>query len=259
MPGRSMQRAFAVSRSSAWIIGSNGGSMVHELDLKTAKARCIDLPGTGELRLGDVDWRFCSRRDQRHALGGEPRLRPRGLRSTSRTRKVTRRVQDRAAACWKLGAAGTRVGALARRASGSRSRTGETVAVRRSRERQGGAARSGLRRSRSATPPDGERSGSSATATGAASVATEISRTTSTMSRFAFQTRSWRSAPLPRARISRTPSSSRSEPSSRACGSSSRSVRRTAAPPARGCAARSRGPSRAPRARSARRATCSRS
>ncbi len=28
-------------------IGSNGGSMVHELDLKTAKARCIDLPGTG--------------------------------------------------------------------------------------------------------------------------------------------------------------------------------------------------------------------
>ena len=32
--------------------------------------------------------------------------------------------------------------------------------------------------------------------------------------------------PLPRARISRTPSSSRSEPSSRACGSMSRSVRR---------------------------------
>jgi hypothetical protein len=28
-------------------IGSNGGSMVHELDLKNATARCIDLPGTG--------------------------------------------------------------------------------------------------------------------------------------------------------------------------------------------------------------------
>jgi hypothetical protein len=29
-------------------IGSNGGAMVHELNLKTAKARCIDLPGTGD-------------------------------------------------------------------------------------------------------------------------------------------------------------------------------------------------------------------
>ena len=29
-------------------IGSNGGSMIHELDLKAAKARCIDLPGTGD-------------------------------------------------------------------------------------------------------------------------------------------------------------------------------------------------------------------
>jgi hypothetical protein len=29
-------------------IGSNGGSMVHELDLKAATARCIDLPGTGD-------------------------------------------------------------------------------------------------------------------------------------------------------------------------------------------------------------------
>jgi hypothetical protein len=28
-------------------IGPNGGSMIHELDLKAAKARCIDLPGTG--------------------------------------------------------------------------------------------------------------------------------------------------------------------------------------------------------------------
>ncbi len=29
-------------------IGSNGGSMIHELDLLTAKARCIDLPGAGD-------------------------------------------------------------------------------------------------------------------------------------------------------------------------------------------------------------------
>ena len=29
-------------------IGQNGGSMVHELDLKSATARCIDLPGTGD-------------------------------------------------------------------------------------------------------------------------------------------------------------------------------------------------------------------
>ena len=29
-------------------VGSNGGAMVHELDLKNGKARCIDLPGTGD-------------------------------------------------------------------------------------------------------------------------------------------------------------------------------------------------------------------
>jgi hypothetical protein len=29
-------------------IGANGGAMIHELDLKAAKARCIDLPGTGD-------------------------------------------------------------------------------------------------------------------------------------------------------------------------------------------------------------------
>ena len=29
-------------------IGSNGGAMIHELDLDHAKARCIDLPGTGD-------------------------------------------------------------------------------------------------------------------------------------------------------------------------------------------------------------------
>ncbi|MDX6388045.1 MAG: hypothetical protein QOD85_1847, partial [Gaiellaceae bacterium] len=29
-------------------LGSNGGAMIHELDLQTATARCIDLPGTGD-------------------------------------------------------------------------------------------------------------------------------------------------------------------------------------------------------------------
>jgi WD40 repeat protein len=29
-------------------IGGNGGAMVHQLDLKTSAARCIDLPGTGD-------------------------------------------------------------------------------------------------------------------------------------------------------------------------------------------------------------------
>src|SRR5205085_2492956 len=63
--------------------------------------------------------------------------------------------------------------------------------------------------------------------TGASSVAFAISCTTSTMSRFALKTRSWRSEPLPFARMARMPSSSRSAPSSRAWGSISFSVRRT--------------------------------
>ena len=29
-------------------VGGNGGAMVHQLDLKTSAARCIDLPGTGD-------------------------------------------------------------------------------------------------------------------------------------------------------------------------------------------------------------------
>src|SRR5262245_44751114 len=60
----------------------------------------------------------------------------------------------------------------------------------------------------------------------AASVASAISLATSTMSRFALKTRSWRSAPLPLARMSLMPSSSRAAPSSWACGAISLSVRR---------------------------------
>ena len=36
-------------------IGSNGGSMIHALDLDTATARCIDLPGTGDY-LASTAW-----------------------------------------------------------------------------------------------------------------------------------------------------------------------------------------------------------
>jgi hypothetical protein len=45
-------------------IGSNGGSMVHELDLKTAKARCIDLPGTGDYR-SSTSWALVLAKDER--------------------------------------------------------------------------------------------------------------------------------------------------------------------------------------------------
>src|SRR5262249_57863679 len=64
----------------------------------------------------------------------------------------------------------------------------------------------------------GQRKGYAAagSGSGATSVAAAISRTTSTMSRFALKTWSCRSAPLPRRRISSTPVSSSSEPRSRA-------------------------------------------
>ncbi len=45
-------------------IGSNGGAMVHELDLKTAKARCIDLPGTGDYGSA-TSWALVLSRDAR--------------------------------------------------------------------------------------------------------------------------------------------------------------------------------------------------
>jgi hypothetical protein len=36
-------------------VGGNGGAMVHQLDLKTSAARCIDLPGTGDFN-ATVTW-----------------------------------------------------------------------------------------------------------------------------------------------------------------------------------------------------------
>jgi hypothetical protein len=45
-------------------IGSNGGAMVHELDLKAATARCIDLPGTGDYA-SSTTWAMLLSADQR--------------------------------------------------------------------------------------------------------------------------------------------------------------------------------------------------
>jgi hypothetical protein len=45
-------------------IGQNGGAMIHELNLATAQARCIDLPGTGDYAKATA-WALALSRDQR--------------------------------------------------------------------------------------------------------------------------------------------------------------------------------------------------
>jgi hypothetical protein len=45
-------------------IGGNGAAMVHQLDLRTADARCIDLPGTGDYGAA-ATWTMTLSRDQR--------------------------------------------------------------------------------------------------------------------------------------------------------------------------------------------------
>jgi hypothetical protein len=45
-------------------IGQNGGTMVHELDLKSATARCIDLPGTGDYGAA-TSWAMLLSKDER--------------------------------------------------------------------------------------------------------------------------------------------------------------------------------------------------
>jgi hypothetical protein len=52
-------------------IGSNGGSMVHALDLDTAKARCIDLPGTGDY-LASTAWGLALGRNGRTLWAANP-------------------------------------------------------------------------------------------------------------------------------------------------------------------------------------------
>jgi hypothetical protein len=45
-------------------IGQNGGAMIHELDTGSAKARCIDLPGTGDYGSA-TSWALTLSKDQR--------------------------------------------------------------------------------------------------------------------------------------------------------------------------------------------------
>jgi hypothetical protein len=69
-------------------IGSNGGSMVHALDLDTAKARCIDLPGTGDY-LASTSWGIALGRNGRTLWAANP-SHGRVVGIDVRTRKVTR-------------------------------------------------------------------------------------------------------------------------------------------------------------------------
>jgi hypothetical protein len=52
-------------------LGSNGGSMIHELDLKLATARCIDLPGTGDYGAAS-SWALLISRDGRTVRAVSP-------------------------------------------------------------------------------------------------------------------------------------------------------------------------------------------
>jgi DNA-binding beta-propeller fold protein YncE len=69
-------------------IGSNGGSMVHALDLDTARARCIDLPGTGDY-LASTAWGLALGRNG-HTLWAANPSHGRVVGIDVRTRKVTR-------------------------------------------------------------------------------------------------------------------------------------------------------------------------
>ncbi|MGH3002105.1 MAG: hypothetical protein ACRDM1_05485 [Gaiellaceae bacterium] len=52
-------------------IGPNGGSMIHELDLQNATARCIDLPGTGDYSSA-TSWGLVLAPGQRKILAVSP-------------------------------------------------------------------------------------------------------------------------------------------------------------------------------------------
>jgi len=69
-------------------IGSNGGSMIHALDLQTAQARCIDLPGTGDY-LASTAWGLAIGRGG-HTLWAANPSHGRVVGIDVRTRKVTR-------------------------------------------------------------------------------------------------------------------------------------------------------------------------
>ena len=68
-------------------IGSNGGAMIHDLDLQAATARCIDLPGTGDYNAA-TSWTLALSKDERtlHAVSSGYR---RVVAIDVRDRKVT--------------------------------------------------------------------------------------------------------------------------------------------------------------------------
>jgi hypothetical protein len=105
-------------------IGSNGGSMVHALDLDTAKARCIDLPGTGDY-LASTAWGLALARGG-HTLWAANPSQGRVVGIDVRTRKVTRAFKIQVA-YWARGN-GTRA-ALSPDGNRIALADGETVAV----------------------------------------------------------------------------------------------------------------------------------
>ena len=250
-------------------------AFVHALDLRHGVAYCVDLPGQAVLRqAATYALRSASRRPNaarrqqsrsgcgdahrpRHARGRAGRAFRHGRGSSTNFVELGRLAARRSrllgglhgcgrTTCAPAGARPVPVGHVggfalhARRAHADGDLAVGPPASGSTRRREGGSR-----------PRPGPRPPRSTSA---------ISRTTSTMSRFALKTRSWRSAPLPRREdLARCPRARAREPSSRACGSI------VAQRPAdelrdrrRGSAGRSRGPSPAPRGRSARRATCSR-
>jgi hypothetical protein len=68
-------------------LGSNGGAMIHELDLEAATARCIDLPGTGDYASA-TSWALVLSSDQRTLRAVNPGY-GRVIAIDVRSRKVT--------------------------------------------------------------------------------------------------------------------------------------------------------------------------
>ena len=105
-------------------IGSNGGSMIHALDLDTAKARCIDLPGTGDY-LASTSWALVLARNG-HTLWAANPAQGRVVGIDVRARKVIRAFKIQVA-YWARGN-GTRA-ALSPDGDRLALADGETVAV----------------------------------------------------------------------------------------------------------------------------------
>ena len=112
---RSIQRAFAVFRSSSSTIGQNGGSMVHPArPRRPRRPAASHPPGTGDYGSCRRHMRSCSSKDA-HTLWAVSPLRPRRLDRLAR-RQVTRRVPGSASPPWNRRHGDERC-ALARRAA----------------------------------------------------------------------------------------------------------------------------------------------